>query len=302
MDTTTLIKNCVDTAYLEKSRQTARSYKNGLEIFQKSIGNRAITVDTFIEFPVYLMRQNLSRSSIGVYLATAHYLMDWMVIGGYLAPTYAETLRLKKAESGLRKRRRKTLPKTPRRGDAEKMLDAIRSSLDKPIVRERNIAMLEFLASTGCRNNEIVQLQIRDLDMEDQSAIVLGKGDKERRVYFSNVAADALKNYWETRGFVDRNDPVFARHDKGCGKKVLHITTATVRDIVAATAAKAGIDKNAFTPHSFRHAYAITMYQITHDLAMVQDLLGHGDPATTRIYATIYPEQIKETYQKAFNQ
>ena len=72
-----------------------------------------------------------------------------------------------------------------------------------------------------------------------------------------------------------------------------------MRNIVSAIVEKAGISEN-FTPHSFRHAYATRMYQVTHDLALVQDLLGHANPSTTRIYAQIYPEDMKATYQQVF--
>ena len=60
----------------------------------------------------------------------------------------------------------------------------------------------------------------------------------------------------------------------------------------------AGIDK--FTPHYFRHAFAIRMLSETGNLALVQDLLGHADPAATRVYAKIYPEDLRDAHHKIF--
>ena len=62
----------------------------------------------------------------------------------------------------------------------------------------------------------------------------------------------------------------------------------------------AGIDKGKFTPHYFRHAFAINMLRETGNLALVQDLLGHANPQSTRVYAKIYPDELRDAHHKVY--
>jgi len=164
--------------------------------------------------------------------------------------------------------------------------------------RERNIAVVEFLASTGCRNDEICKLKIKDITDDCTSAIVMGKGRKERRVFINQKTRDALRNYWLVRGYREGNHPVFARHDTGIGKKISHLTTASIRDIVNEVKMASGIEN--FSPHYFRHAFAIKALRETGNLALVQDFLGHASPSATRVYAKIYPDDLAAAHQKIF--
>jgi len=91
---------------------------------------------------------------------------------------------------------------------------------------------------------------------------------------------------------------LFCRHDKGAGVKAKPITTTTIRDIVKVISNIAGVKP--FSPHYFRHAFAIRMLQETGNLALVQDLLGHDDPGSTRVYAKIYQDDLKKNYRKVF--
>jgi site-specific recombinase XerD len=144
-------------------------------------------------------------------------------------------------------------------------------------------------------------LKVKDIDMASRSAIVTGKGSKERRVYLSSKAIEALQKYWAARRNSDPSAPVFARHDRGAGRKTKPITTATVRDIVEDVVMVAGLERGSFTPHYFRHAFAIKMLHETHDLALVQDLLGHASPVATRVYAKIYPDELQERHREVFD-
>lgn len=92
---------------------------------------------------------------------------------------------------------------------------------------------------------------------------------------------------------------MFARHDKGAGKKRLPVTTATVRNVVDQVSKIAGIDQ--FTPHYFRHAFAINALEQSGNLALVQDLLGHKSPQTTRMYAKIYDEDLRAAHHRIFS-
>lgn len=215
--------------------------------------------------------------------------------------TYQETVRYQNAVKRSHRRHEDRLPRWPQRDDVDLMLKAVREHNEKSPIKERNIALLEMLASSGCRISEVLNLDIKDIDLVNRSAVVTGKGSKDRRVFFSQAAIDALVAYWEIRKSSMPTDPAFARHDKGAGKKRMkRINTVTARNVVREIAMIAGIDPTKFSPHYFRHAFAIRVLAETDNLALVQDLLGHASPNSTRVYAKIYPEDMRAMHNKIF--
>lgn len=309
MDIQQALDDCIRDAYATRSLNTGRTYTNALNIFSKFLSDQGISTDSpvtlisiepFIKFPSWLAQQGYSKKTSGAYVAGTKFLLDWMVIHGFLKPDYSETLRFEMAVKQISRKRETRLPRTPEKGVLEKIVNSL-YNINWPLPRkERNIALILFLMTTGCRNNEVVNLRIKDIDLNGQNALVVGKGNKERRVFFNSETAKALDNYWKIRGFREKLHPAFARHDKGTGKKIQGLTTKSVRDIVDEVTAVAGLDKGTFTPHYFRHAFAIKMLQETHDLALVQDLLGHASPSSTRVYAKIYPEEMERAHKKVW--
>jgi integrase/recombinase XerC len=302
---------CDDTAIATRSTNTARAYKNGLNIFAQFLESQKLTLaepieqinmEHFIHFPAWLAHQGYSKKTMGVYIASAKFFLDLLVINGTLRPDYAETLRYEMAVKQINKKRESRLPRTPEKGAIEKIIKVLETYIVPnkervKIIALRNIALIWFLITTGCRNNEVVKLNVKDIDLFGRKTLVIGKGNKERRVFFNNTVAEALERYWMERGDRVKTDPAFARHDKGAGKKLKRLTTRSVQNIVDEIVMKAGLDKGSFTPHYFRHAFAITMLKETHDLALVQDLLGHASPASTRVYAKIYPDELEKAHR-----
>ena len=182
------------------------------------------------------------------------------------------------------------------------------------LIRLRNIAMLETLRCSGMRVSELVSLKRGDLVREGQHAVVTGKGDKQRYVYFDDSAWAAIQTYLRARGDGGRTAgrslgalPLFARHDKGAGRNVLGLTTNAVRHVLevmiglANAAADDTLEQDhAITPHSFRHWFATRVLATTGDLAATQDLLGHASPATTRVYARVSAERLRAAHASVF--
>lgn len=301
------ISMCIDD--LSLAPRTSRAYRTGLDRFVEYLHTQGIedtddinklNVDHFIYFLPYLNRQ-YSKGTAGVYASAAKALLDWMVISNIIHPDYQDTIRIQKAMSRSHKRHEDKLPRFPNKTDVPKMLEAVRLYEEKSPIKERNIALLEFLASTGCRNNEVVQLNVGDLDLVNRTTVVTGKGSKERRVWFSQSAADAIKEYWKIRDFANSTDPVFCSHDKGSkGRKTKRITTMTSQRVVKEIAILAGIDPHKFSPHYFRHAFAIRVLSETGNLALVQDLMGHKNSNSTRVYAKIYSEDMQAAHREIF--
>jgi site-specific recombinase XerD len=94
--------------------------------------------------------------------------------------------------------------------------------------------------------------------------------------------------------------PVFARHDKKAGSKVLPLSTQSVQNTIRRLAERAGLGAKGITPHALRHYFATRIYQTTHDLAVTQTALGHASPNTTRIYAKLEDNAVRNAHRDAF--
>jgi len=169
--------------------------------------------------------------------------------------------------------------------------------------RLRNIAVLETLRASGARVGELVKLRRNDLDYSERAALVLGKGGKERLVYFDDQAWEAIMHYLRLRGdgALGRplgSLPVFSQHGRRAGKKVLPISTDSVRRVFNNLAQAAGLEE-AITPHLLRHRFATRVLRATHDLAATQDLLGHASPTTTRIYTKLTDRDTRAAHRRA---
>lgn len=290
-----------------KAQGTKLGYRNGIRVLLEHMREKKVDLSSPIQkfsmeyailLPSFLGKMGYSKKTTNLYTSGVRSFINWLVVQGHINPTPQEWLRLKQSFLEANSKREKRLPRWPEKEDVEKMLKAVRIMKEHSPRLERNIAIVEFLACTGCRNAEICGLNIEKVNIHERSAIVLGKGNKERRVFLSDTALQALNNYWKARGNSEPKNPVFSRHDKGAGKKVKRITMTSIRDIIKVVMDIAGIDK--FSPHYFRHAFAIKMLRETGNLAMVQDLMGHDDPASTRVYAKIYPDELQAAHRKVY--
>lgn len=296
------LRECIADAKLSRATSTCRAYENGLNVFKlflayQMIGEEepatSLLAEIFQKYPLFLLERDYSKKTINVYLSAIKCLIEWLVIHDLYNPSVAEEMRLQLTFKVAHKKRELPLPRFPKEGQAEAILKMADIQTEESPRHERNKAIVLFLYSTGCRNNEITQMKIKDIDLANRTAIVTGKGKKQRVVYFSTETRIALALYFGLRNTTPEQ-PVFIRHDKGTGKKIQKITTVTVRNLLMELSAAAGIEKGKFTPHYFRHAFAINMLRQTGNLALVQDLLGHTSPTATRVYAKIYPEDLRK--------
>lgn len=303
------ITRFLDNLSVRKSKNTWIAYEAGAKVFQRyltfiklSIASPVedLTMDIIIGFASYLGRQGYSKSTTGVYMGSLRAYIEDMIISGDISPTYQETLRFQKAFKELRSRRESKLPRFPKKDDVKRMRDAVWILSDSSPRKERDIAIIESLASTGCRIGELSKLDINKIDLSERSAVVTGKGSKERVVYFSSEAIQSLLQYWEARGDQSPGSPVFCRHDRGAGGKIKRAGEETIWNVVKKIMKIAGIESGKFSPHYFRHAFAINMLKDTGNLALVQDLLGHANPQSTRVYAKIYPEDLRDAHHKVY--
>jgi integrase/recombinase XerD len=152
-------------------------------------------------------------------------------------------------------------------------------------------ALLEFLYGTGARISEAVGLDVDDLDLEQRSVRLLGKGGKQRVLPVGSYAASALSD-WLTRGrpsLSPKSPAVFVNARGG------RLSRQTAWTILRAAARRAGIE-TAVSPHVLRHSYATHLLDGGADIRVVQELLGHASVTTTQVYTLVTVDMLREVY------
>lgn len=156
----------------------------------------------------------------------------------------------------------------------------------------RDRTMLEVLYATGLRVSELLNLRLRDIDLDHGVLDCLGKGSKQRRVPLGRAAIDYLRRYHAVRAKLTNDlstELLFI--DKGARP----LTRQKFWRLIKEYGAAAGIDY--ITPHILRHSFATALLSNGADLRSVQLLLGHSDIGTTQIYTHVTDEHLKKTYQ-----
>ena len=158
----------------------------------------------------------------------------------------------------------------------------------------RNRAILEIFYATGARVSEVCDMKLSDLDFENCTIRLFGKGTKERMTPLGKASVQAVQRYLEQSRDLLRPrsvQPVWLFLSR-TGKR---LDRASVYRVVKAAAAKAGIVKNVY-PHLLRHSFATHMLEGGANLRAVQILLGHSSLETTEIYTHIHRPHLTESY------
>jgi site-specific recombinase XerC len=125
MDISNALDLCCDQAIATRAANTARSYKNGLNVFAQFLEAKkvplnasleTIQMDHFIRFPAWLAGQGYSKKTTGVYISSAKFFLNWLVINGTIRPDYTDTLRYEMAVKQIHQKREFRLPRTPDKG------------------------------------------------------------------------------------------------------------------------------------------------------------------------------------------
>jgi integrase/recombinase XerD len=151
----------------------------------------------------------------------------------------------------------------------------------------RNRALILFFFSSGCRRQEVSDLNIEDINLDQRTAKVRGKGKKIRTVHFSEECALILMEYLRTRSY-EETDPLFMN------RKGLRLLPKGIYRVITTVGKKAGIKLH---PHAMRHTFATNMMARGAEIEFLADEMGHANLNTTRIYARIPTEDMILAYQ-----
>ena len=176
-------------------------------------------------------------------------------------------------------------------------MDVKRESKLDPVAL-RDTAILELLYSTGMRIAELCGLTDARLDLLSGTALVRGKGKKERLCPIGRPAAEALQAALDARDRLaaargrSRAQALFVNKNSG------PLTPRSVERSLKRYLAAAGLSPE-ITPHVLRHSFATHLLDAGADLRSVQELLGHASLSTTQIYTHVSVEKLKEEYGKS---
>ena len=316
------ISDYLETVSLSRSPNTTRTYRNALEAFIVTLEALGVDLETT---PTSKASENWIAdfaTALKGYAPTSERLYLTAATGWYefLAAERLADINIPRIRMLIRRRARRPgqrLPQFPREHIETVLKYAINltnasAKDERELLRNlRDRSFLLTLADTGLRVHEACNLRRGDLDWNEGRAQLVGKGDRESLVRFSRRAISALRDYISVRAKLDGASgrplsalPLFARHDRGAGKKVLPITTTTGRAIVhQRTGESLGPEhQGVITPHSFRHYFVTTVLRASGgNLKLAQELARHRNITVTQRYAHLSDDELDRGYYDIFD-
>lgn len=315
-----VIADYLNTIQLARSENTYKTYGNALKYMLQVCEDHKIIPD---ELPINEFNESTITwliQALKNHAATTERLYLTALTGfyEYLAGEKLADINLPRVRMLIKQRARvpgQRLPQFPKNA-IDMILDTITASTDSTkgdiherlrILRDR--AFLITLADTGLRVHEACNLRRGDIDWDEGRALIIGKGNRQAVIRFSRRSEEALEDYLKLRAPLDGTTgrplgslTLFARHDKGAGKKIIPITTTSGRNIVADWVEKI-LGKEAvgtITPHSFRHYFVTRVLQGTGNLKLAQELARHKNIAVTQRYAHLSDDELDKGYWEVF--
>lgn len=258
--------------------KTIKGYRERLKMFMTQCSKpvQQITTDDLREYLAYLVdERHLMDNSVQAHINTLRSFFSWLVDEDNIRKSPMRKIKSLKIDK-LRSRHPLTAEQL------ELVRDGCRGYKEK--------ALVEFLVSSGCRVSEVAGLRVDDIDWRDRKCKVIGKGNKERTVYFSVRAKLMLQLYIaERRGgealFASSRAPYEPLTDRGIEK------------MISKLGKRIGMERPLY-PHLMRHTFASHALNCGMELTIIQHLLGHSDPKTTLIYAEIDPIRVQYEYNR----
>ncbi len=304
-----------------RSANTARTYLNAMKSFEHMLdahqlpSNKtpifALSEDAVAWFIVFL--KNYSPMTERLYLTAVTGFYE------YLSAERLCEINLPRLRLLIRQRARKPgqrLPQFPY-NNIEYILEnankiaLTEENINSRLINLRDRAFLYTLADSGLRVHEACALRRGDIDWNEGRALIIGKGNQQAVVRFSKRSMLALKDYLSARAILDGASgrtlaslPIFARHDRGAGRKIKPITTTTGRNIVAQRVNQAlGPDAvGSITPHSFRHYFVTVILKGSGNLKLAQELARHKNISVTQRYAHLSDDELDKGYYEVFEE
>ncbi len=273
------------------SVHTVRAYATDLEELVRGLAALSLThshaVDLFglRRYLVTLRERRLARRTIARKISSIRAFFAWLAEAGRLPANPAEGLRTP--------RRPRSLPRVLGREEVKALLEG--GPHREGWAARRDDALLETIYSTGARVSEMASLDLSDLDLHGGTALLKGKGRRERLAGLGRPCLAALDAYFAgLMGARVRRD----RRAVFLNRYGTRLTTRGMARILERRVAAAGLGTHV-SPHTLRHSFATHMLQAGANLREVQELLGHRSVASTQIYTHLTLDHLMRVYKKA---
>ena len=255
------------------SQNTIKSYRSDIKhYFENNEG-----IGEFSTYLKHLNKDRYSKSSINRKITSIRTFLSWAVENDYFNENQIQAVNNLKVE--------KKLPNVLTSSYINKLLDAFPEFSEKDL---RDKAILELMYSSGLRVSEVSNLTL-DSITKNNSIRVLGKGSKERVLPLTKRAYVCIEKYIQTSRPKFENNK--SRNYLFLGVRGGQLSDREIRRIVKL--------RTGTFPHSIRHTFATHLLEGGADLRIVQELLGHNDPATTQIYTHVSKKQLQKKYKQS---
>jgi integrase/recombinase XerD len=240
----------------------------------------------YLQYAMFRNGRHLATVSVIKRLEAVKLFYKIMFAEGLIKQDFAPLIAMPKRKHGIPRH-------VPTEKEMSALLDAI-APCDPLSIRDR--AMLELLYATGLRSEELRTAAVANLDLNERTLLVTGKGSKDRIVPVGDWVMPYMLEYLAAvrPKLISPRDPSPLLFITKNGRP---ITFGNLGDIIKRYAKKAGI-KTPVTPHSFRHACATHLLKGGADIRYVQELLGHSALTSTQIYTKLDISFLKQAHKK----
>lgn len=277
-------------------RRTVHEYEDDLKhffdwlepLFQDGMEFEQLDTRTIREFLAHL-RHDRNYTSNGLNRKIA-------CLKGYFAYLESEKILLKDPMGRVRSAKEsKLLPKVLSPEEIDILLETVEERIGQtknPQLALRNRAIFELFYATGIRLSELVGLSVDDFDFHRRTLRVVGKGQKERVVFFNETASQAVSDYIHGTPAIKPGGPLFLN------RYGARISQRGVEKMFTMILKESGLDKHC-SPHTLRHSFATHLLEGGSDLMTIKELLGHQSLQTTQVYTNISRQGMRRVYEKA---
>ena len=231
----------------------------------------------------FLIDKGFSKVSISRKISAIKSYITFLEKFNYSKNNYSELISIPKKS--------KSLPKVMTKKEVSQLIKHVEMNAKKNL---RDDALIELLYSTGLRVSEVANLKLKDINLKKSEIKILGKGNKERIVIFNNKSKEKIIRYLKNdkRYISIKTEALFQNKFKEA------LSTRSIQRILKKYLNFSGINSK-YSTHTLRHTFATHLLEGGADIKVIQQLMGHSSPETTKIYTHVSSSTLKNVYNNS---
>jgi len=231
----------------------------------------------------FLIDKGFSKVSISRKISAIKSYITFLEKFNYSKNNYSELISIPKKS--------KSLPKVMTKKEVSQLIKHVEMNTKKNL---RDDALIELLYSTGLRVSEVANLKLKDINLKKSEIKILGKGNKDRIVIFNNKSKEKIIRYLKNdkRYISIKTEALFQNKFKEA------LSTRSIQRILKKYLNFSGINSK-YSTHTLRHTFATHLLEGGADIKVIQQLMGHSSPETTKIYTHVSSSTLKNVYNNS---